>query len=77
MRFDPLAIATEDLEALAADYGLSLGLEFLGLGQVETVLDMLVTLSDLVAADNSKTALEAEGRQFLLEDAIAQLTLKL
>lgn len=77
MRIDPLALATEDLEALASDYGLSLGVDLLGLGQVETVIDVLMTLSDLVAADNTKTALETEGRQLLLENAISQLTLTL
>jgi hypothetical protein len=77
MRSDPFALATEDLEALAGDYGLSLGLELLGLGQAKTVIDILMTLSDLVAADDTQTALETEARQFLIEDAIAQLTLSL
>jgi hypothetical protein len=76
MRTDPLGLATGDLEALAAEYGISLGLKLLGVGQVERVNDALMMLGDVVGADNTQTALERGVRSFLIEDAITHLTLQ-
>lgn len=70
-----LDLPREELIELAEHYGLELVFDAFGLGGAASVVETLLQLADLIAADNSGSdALEKEARAFLIEDSIALLT---